>query len=117
MLAVPRVFEKVYNGAQQRAMGESKVKGTIFDRAARTAIAYSEALDNPGAPSLGLRAEHAMFDRLVYGKLRAALGGNARYVVSGGAPLGERLGHFFRGVGRHRARGVRTDRDDRRRHR
>ena len=99
VLAVPRVFEKVYNGAQQRAMGESKVKGTIFDRAARTAIAYSEALDSPGAPSLGLRAEHALFDRLVYGKLRAALGGNARYAVSGGAALAERLGHFFRGAG------------------
>ena len=99
VLAVPRVFEKVYNGAQQRAMGESKVKGTIFVRAARTAVAYSEALDSPGGPGLGLRAEHALFDRLVYGKMRAALGGNTQYAVSGGAALAERLGHFFRGAG------------------
>ena len=86
VLAVPRVFEKVYNGAEQRAAGEGK--GKIFGRAARTAVAYSEALDRPGGPGLGLRAEHALFDRLVYGKLRAALGGEARYAVSGGAALG-----------------------------
>ena len=99
VLAVPRVFEKVYNGAQQRAMGESKVKGTIFVRAARTAVAYSEALDSPGGPGMRLRGEHALFDRLVYGKLRAALGGKAQHAVSGGAALAERLGHFFRGAG------------------
>jgi long-chain acyl-CoA synthetase len=99
VLAVPRVFEKVYNGAQQRAMGESKVKGQIFARAARTAVAYSEARDSAGGPGLALRAEHAVFDRLVYGKMRAALGGNTQYAVSGGAALAERLGHFFRGAG------------------
>ncbi len=97
VLAVPRVFEKVYNGAEQRAAGEGR--GKIFARAARTAVAYSEALDSPGGPRLALRAEHALFDRLVYGKLRAALGGNTRYAVSGGAALAERLGHFFRGAG------------------
>jgi long-chain acyl-CoA synthetase len=97
VLAVPRVFEKVYNGAEQRAAGDGR--GKIFARAARTAVAYSEALDSPGGPRLALRAEHALFDRLVYGKLRAALGGNARYAVSGGAALAERLGHFFRGTG------------------
>ena len=97
VLAVPRVFEKVYNGAEQRAVGEGK--GKIFARAARTAVAYSEALDAPGGPGLALRAEHALFDRLVYGKLRAALGGKARWAVSGGAALAPRLGHFFRGVG------------------
>jgi len=99
VLAVPRVFEKVYNGAQQRAMGESKVKGQIFTRAARTAVAYSEARASAGGPGLMLRAEHAVFDRLVYGKMRAALGGNTQYAVSGGAALAERLGHFFRGAG------------------
>jgi long-chain acyl-CoA synthetase len=97
VLAVPRFFEKVYNGAEQRAIGEGK--GKIFARAARTAVAYSEALDTASGPGLRLRAEHALFDRLVYGKMRAALGGSARYAVSGGAALAERLGHFFRGVG------------------
>jgi long-chain acyl-CoA synthetase len=97
VLAVPRVFEKVYNGAEQRAAGEGR--GKIFARAARVAVAYSRALDGAGRPGLGLRAEHALFDRLVYGKLRAALGGQARFAVSGGAALAERLGHFFRGAG------------------
>jgi long-chain acyl-CoA synthetase len=97
ILAVPRVFEKVYNGAESRATSEGR--GKIFARAARTAIAYSEALDTARGPGLPLRAEHALFDRLVYGKLRAALGGRARWAVSGGAALAERLGHFFRGVG------------------
>jgi long-chain acyl-CoA synthetase len=97
ILAVPRVFEKVYNGAEQKAVSERK--GGIFGRAARTAIAYSRALDSPGRPGPGLRARHALFDRLVYGKLRAALGGRAPYAVSGGAALTERLCHFFRGIG------------------
>jgi long-chain acyl-CoA synthetase len=97
ILAVPRVFEKVYNSAEQKAVSEKK--GAIFGRAARTAIAYSQGLDAPGGPGFGLRAQHALFDRLVYAKLRAALGGRAGYAVSGGAALTERLCHFFRGVG------------------
>jgi long-chain acyl-CoA synthetase len=97
ILAVPRVFEKVYNGAEQKA--DSERKGAIFGRAARTAIAYSEALDSAGRPAFGLRAQHALFDRLVYGKLRAALGGRADYAISGGAALTDRLCHFFRGIG------------------
>jgi len=97
ILAVPRVFEKVYNSAEQKALSEKK--GAIFGRAARTAIAYSQALDSPGGPGFGLRAQHALFDRLVYAKLRAALGGRAGYAVSGGAALTDRLCHFFRGVG------------------
>jgi long-chain acyl-CoA synthetase len=97
ILAVPRVFERVYNGAEQKAVSERK--GAIFGRAAQVAIAYSRALDSPGRPAFGLRARHALFDRLVYGKLRAALGGRAQYTVSGGAALTERLCHFFRGVG------------------
>jgi long-chain acyl-CoA synthetase len=96
MLAVPRVFEKVYNGAQQKAHAEGK--GRIFEAAARTAVAYSEAMDT-GGPGLGLRLRHALFDRLVYRKIRAALGGRCTAAISGGAPLGVRLGHFFRGVG------------------
>jgi long-chain acyl-CoA synthetase len=96
VLAVPRVFEKVYNGAEARAIGEGK--GKIFARAAATAVGYSESLDGSG-PGLRLRVEHAVFDRLVYGKLRAALGGRAEWAISGGAALAPRLGHFFRGIG------------------
>jgi len=98
ILAVPRVFEKVYNSAEQKA--DSEKKGRIFRRAAEVAIAYSRALEAPGGrPPFGLRAQHALFGRLVYGKLRAALGGRAQYAVSGGAALSERLSHFFRGIG------------------
>ncbi len=96
LLSVPRVFEKVFNSAQMKATAEGK--GRIFDMAASTAIDYSRALDT-GGPSLLLRLKHGIFDKLVYGKLRAALGGKVEYAVSGGAPLGERLGHFFRGIG------------------
>jgi len=96
VLAVPRVFEKIFNSAEAKASAEGK--GKIFLRAATVAIAYSEALDE-GRPGLSLRLQHALFDRLVYGKLRAAMGGKVRYAVSGGAPLGTRLGHFYRGIG------------------
>jgi long-chain acyl-CoA synthetase len=96
VLAVPRVFEKVFNGARQTAQAGGK--GRIFDTAAATAIAYSEAHDR-GRPGLGLVLRHALFDRLVYGKLRAALGGQCTAAISGGAPLGARLAHFFRGIG------------------
>ena len=96
ILAVPRVFEKIYNSSEQKA--EAAGKGKIFAAAAETAIAHSEARDHGGA-SIGLRAKHALFDRLVYGKVRAALGGKVRWAVSGGAPLGPRLGHFYRGIG------------------
>ncbi|MEU1589392.1 AMP-dependent synthetase/ligase [Micromonospora sp. NPDC005710] len=97
VLSVPRVFEKVYNAAKQKA--EADGKGGIFARAEQVAIAYSEALEAPGGPGLGLRAQHVVFDRLVYRKLRAALGGRCRDAISGGAPLGARLGHFYRGIG------------------
>ena len=96
ILAVPRVFEKIYNSSEQRAAGDGK--GKIFAVAAATATEWSESLDT-GGPSLMLKARHAVFDRLVYGKLRAAMGGSIRYAVSGGAPLGTRLGHFYRGIG------------------
>jgi len=96
VVSVPRVFEKVYNTAEQNASNDGK--GPIFKLAAQTAVDYSKAQDS-GRPGLLLRAKHALFDRLVYGKLRAALGGDCHSAVSGGAPLGARLGHFFRGVG------------------
>ncbi|MEZ5150200.1 AMP-dependent synthetase/ligase [Rhodococcus zopfii] len=96
ILSVPRVFEKVYNSAKQKAYDGGK--GGIFEKASDTAIEYSQALEN-GGPGLVLKLKHALFDKLVYGKLRAALGGQASQAVSGGAALGARLGHFFRGVG------------------
>jgi long-chain acyl-CoA synthetase len=96
VLAVPRVFEKVFNGAKAKA--EADGKGKIFDKAAQVAVDWSRALDK-GGPGLALKAQHALFDKLVYGKLRAALGGRCLGAISGGAPLGDRLGHFFRGIG------------------
>ncbi|MGV0749906.1 AMP-dependent synthetase/ligase [Mycolicibacter minnesotensis] len=96
VVSVPRVFEKVYNTAAQNAANDGK--GRIFEMAAQTAVDWSEATDR-GGPGLLLRVKHALFDKLVYHKLRTALGGNCRASVSGGAPLGERLGHFYRGVG------------------
>lgn len=96
LLAVPRVFEKVYNSAEQRA--EAGGKGQIFRKAAHTAIAYSKALDTGRVP-LGLKIQHAVFDALVYKKLRAAMGGEVKYAISGGGPLGQRLGHFYRAIG------------------
>ncbi|GAA3963837.1 long-chain fatty acid--CoA ligase [Gordonia caeni] len=98
ILSVPRVFEKVYNSARQKAYDDSVVKGKIFDRAASTAIAYSQATETGSVGTLlGLR--HKLYDRLVYSKLKAALGSQCELAISGGAPLGARLGHFFRGVG------------------
>lgn len=96
ILAVPRVFEKVFNTASQKATADGR--GAIFDKAAEAAIAYSRGLDK-GGPSLAVRAKHAVFKRLVYGKLLDALGGQCVHAVSGGAPLGDRLGHFYRGIG------------------
>ena len=95
LLAVPRVFEKIYNASQQKAAPDGK--GHIFDTAAQAAIDYSMAMDS-GGPGLMLKVKHAVFDRLVYAKLRHAMGGNMRWAVSGGGPLGARLGHFFRGI-------------------
>ncbi|MBO0866978.1 MAG: long-chain fatty acid--CoA ligase [Micromonosporaceae bacterium] len=97
LLAVPRVFEKVYNAARQRAHADGN--GAIFDWADRTAVAYSQALETRGGPSPLLRLRHWLFDRLVYRRLRAAMGGQCTHAISGGAPLGTRLGHFFRGIG------------------
>jgi long-chain acyl-CoA synthetase len=96
ILSVPRVFEKVFNTASQTAHAGGK--GRIFDAAAETAVAFSAAQDS-GGPGFALRAKHALYDKLVYGKLRAVLGGRVQYAISGGAPLGDRLGHFFRGIG------------------
>ncbi len=96
VLAVPRVFEKVFNSASTKAYANGR--GKVFDRAAQTAISFSKALDN-GGPGVVLRARHKVFDRLVYDKIRDALGGKAQWAISGGAPLGDRLAHFYRGIG------------------
>jgi long-chain acyl-CoA synthetase len=96
VLAVPRIFEKIYNGAEAKA--EAAGKGDIFRKAAAVAIAYSEGLDSKKI-SLSLRLKHALFDKLVFSKIRTAVGGRVEAAISGGAPLGARLGHFYRGAG------------------
>ena len=96
VLAVPRIFEKIYNGAEAKA--DAAGKGKIFRKAAEVAIAYSEAKDKRGFNPL-LTLKHGLFDKLVYSKIRAAMGGEVEAAISGGAPLGARLGHFYRGAG------------------
>jgi long-chain acyl-CoA synthetase len=97
LLAVPRVFEKVYNSSEQKA--EAGGKGKIFRAAADVAIEHSKLLQDGKKIPLGMKIKFALFDRLVYSKLRAAMGGNVVYAVSGSAPLGPRLGHFFHSLG------------------
>ena len=96
VLAVPRIFEKVYNGAEAKA--EAAGKGKIFKKAAEVAIAYSQGIES-GKISPALKLKHGLFDKLVYSKIRTGLGGRVEAAISGGAPLGERLGHFYRGAG------------------
>ncbi|MCV0021479.1 AMP-binding protein [Mobiluncus curtisii] len=98
LLVVPRVLEKIYNSAQNQA-SRSKPKHIIFNRAVNTAIEYSRALDTVEGPSRTLRARHTVYEHLVYRKLMGLLDGRCEFVVSGGGALGERLGHFYRGVG------------------
>ncbi|VEI15590.1 AMP-dependent synthetase/ligase [Actinomyces viscosus] len=97
VLAVPRVLEKIYNAADAKAGGGARLK--LFRWAAKVAIAYSRALDTPEGPSRRLRRAHAVADRLVFRRIRALMGPNARFIISGGGPLGQRLGHFYRGLG------------------
>ena len=96
VLAVPRIFEKVYNGAEAKA--EAAGKGKIFRKAADIAIEYSRGIES-GKISPALKFKHGLFDKLVYSKIRTGLGGRVEAAISGGAPLGERLGHFYRGAG------------------
>jgi long-chain acyl-CoA synthetase len=97
LLAVPRVFEKVYNTAEQKA--EANGKGELFRKAAQVAVDYSMALDTKQGPSFALKLKFWAFDKLVFSKIRDAMGGQVNYAVSGGAPLGVRLGHFYRAIG------------------
>jgi long-chain acyl-CoA synthetase len=96
VLGVPRVFEKLFTSASQDAAAEGR--GRTFDKATETAIAFSRACDDGRVGRL-LRLRHRTYERPVYAPLREALGGRCRYAVSGGAPLGERLGHYYRGIG------------------
>ena len=96
VLAVPRIFEKIFNGAEAKA--EAAGKGKIFKKAADVAIAYSEGLDKKSMSPV-LKLQHALFDKLVYSKIRTGMGGRVEAAISGGAPLGARLGHFYRGAG------------------
>jgi long-chain acyl-CoA synthetase len=97
LLAVPRVFEKVYNSAEQKA--EAGGKGKIFRAAAHTAVEHSRLLQEGKKVPFLTKVKFRLFDRLVYSKLRTAMGGNVEYAVSGSAPLGPRLGHFFHSLG------------------
>jgi len=97
LLAVPRVFEKVYNSAEQKA--EAGGKGKIFRSAAKTAVEHSRLLQEGKKVPFGTKIKFALFDKLVYSKLREAMGGRVAYAVSGSAPLGPRLGHFFHSLG------------------
>ncbi|MFI5983908.1 AMP-dependent synthetase/ligase [Streptomyces sp. NPDC051555] len=96
LLAIPYVLEKVYNTA--RATAEKMGRAASFDRAARIARSYGELVEGK-SPGLGLRAARALYDPLVYQRIRAALGGRVRYVLSGGSPLGRRLAAFYTGAG------------------
>ncbi|WP_372967046.1 long-chain fatty acid--CoA ligase [Microbacterium sp.] len=97
LLAVPRVFEKVYNSAEQKA--EAGGKGKIFRAAADVAIQHSKLVEEGKSIPFGTKLKFALFNKLVYGKLREAMGGRVVYAVSGSAPLGARLGHFFHSLG------------------
>ncbi|NOJ60788.1 AMP-dependent synthetase/ligase [Arthrobacter sp. 260] len=101
LLVVPRIFEKIYATAEQKARDAGK--GRLFEMGAAAAVSYSQALDTAArggrGPSVLLKAQHALFNRLLYPKLRGVFGGEVTYTVSGASPLSEHLAHFFRGAG------------------
>ncbi|MGO1949940.1 MAG: AMP-dependent synthetase/ligase, partial [Mycobacteriaceae bacterium] len=99
ILGVPRVFEKVHAGVKTKATEGGGIGAKIFPLAEKTAIEYSKALDTPEGPSLGLKAQRALYDKLVYGKVKEAMGGELQYCISGGSALNPELMHFFRGIG------------------
>lgn len=99
LLVVPRVFEKIYNGARAQAHDASSFKGKVFDIAERVGVAWSEAVMSGAKVSPLLRVQYALVDRLVFSQLRAAMGGQVQYAVSGGGPLSLHLAHFFHAVG------------------
>lgn len=99
IVAVPRIFEKVHAGAKAKAVDGGGLKAKIFLQAEKVAVEYSRALDNPEGPSAALKAQRAVFDKLVYSKVREAMGGKLEYAISGGSACNPELLHFFRGIG------------------
>lgn len=99
ILGVPRVFEKVRNGVAANAAEGGPIKAAMFEQADKTAQEYSRALDTPEGPSRGLKLRHKTFDRLVYSKVRDAMGGDVHYAISGGSAMNPDVLHFFRGIG------------------
>ncbi|MCK2199313.1 AMP-dependent synthetase/ligase [Corynebacterium callunae] len=99
ILGVPRVFEKVRNAAASNAADGGPIKAALFARAEKTAIEYSMALDTPEGPSRSVLLSHKVFDRLIYSKIRAAVGNSVQYAITGGSAMGQELLHFFRGIG------------------
>lgn len=99
ILGVPRVFEKVHAGVKSKAVDGGGIGAKIFPLAEKTAVEYSKALDTKQGPGALLKAKRAVFDKLVYGKVRAAMGGSLQYCISGGSALNPELMHFFRGIG------------------
>lgn len=99
ILGVPRVFEKVRNSAAANAAEGGAVKAAMFAQAEKTAIEYSRALDTAEGPSRALRLKHKTFDKLVFSKIRAAMGNSVKYAISGGSAMSPDIMHFFRGLG------------------
>ncbi|MDN6240632.1 AMP-dependent synthetase/ligase [Corynebacterium variabile] len=99
ILGVPRVFEKVHAGVKSKAVDGGGIGAKVFPLAEKTAVEYSKALDTKQGPGALLKAKRAVFDKLVYGKVRAAMGGSLQYCISGGSALNPELMHFFRGIG------------------
>ncbi|MFE7662489.1 AMP-dependent synthetase/ligase [Streptomyces celluloflavus] len=102
ILAVPYVFEKVFAVARRQA--ETDGKEAAFDKAVDIAVRYAEALEHKAfgtgaGPGAALRMQHQLFDKLVYSKIREAMGGRVRHAMSGGSAMGRRLGLFFAGAG------------------
>ncbi len=94
VLGVPRVFENAFTQLSQTAAAEGR--GRAFDKSVEVAIEHSRAQGRSGRV---LRTRHAFYDRVVYRRIREAFGGRCAFGISGGAPLGDRLSHFFRGAG------------------
>ncbi|MGO2515719.1 MAG: AMP-dependent synthetase/ligase [Corynebacterium variabile] len=99
ILGVPRVFEKVHAGVKSKAVDGGGIGAKVFPLAEKTAVEYSKALDTKQGPGALLKAKRDVFDKLVYGKVRAAMGGSLQYCISGGSALNSELMHFFRGIG------------------
>lgn len=99
IVAVPRIFEKVHGAAKSKAIEAGGVQAKIFLKAEKVAAAYSRALDEPEGPNLALKVQRAIFDKLVYSKVRQAMGGELDYAISGGSACNPDLLHFFRGLG------------------